>query len=52
MSENAATVVRMVEHNTDEQNRETIDRDLIGVIARHHGRFDGTENSTLKIKYR
>lgn len=41
MSENAAIIARIIEHNTGGQNLPTIDRDHIGVIAGQHGRFDG-----------
>lgn len=41
MSDNAAIVARIIEHNTGGQNQSTIDRNHIGVIAHHHSRFDG-----------
>ncbi|WP_227357334.1 hypothetical protein [Haladaptatus salinisoli] len=41
MSENAAIIARIIEHNTNGQNRATIDRPHIGVIASHYSRFDG-----------
>ncbi|WP_227380872.1 hypothetical protein [Haladaptatus halobius] len=41
MSENAAIIARIIEHNTGGQNRATIDRPHIGVIASQHSRFDG-----------
>ncbi|MFH5802107.1 hypothetical protein [Haladaptatus sp. CMAA 1911] len=47
MSENAAIVARIIEHNTGGQNRETIDRDHIDVIATQHGRFDGDIDDSI-----
>ena len=47
MSENAAIVARIIEHNTGGQNRATIDRDHIGVIATQHGRFDGDIDDSI-----
>ncbi|WP_227380024.1 hypothetical protein [Haladaptatus halobius] len=41
MSENAALIARIIEHNPGGHNRATIDRAHIGVIARQHSRFDG-----------
>ncbi|WP_435159814.1 hypothetical protein [Haladaptatus sp. DFWS20] len=47
MSENAAIVARIIEHNTGGQNRATIDRDHIGVIVSQHGRFDGDIDDSI-----
>ncbi len=47
ISENAAIVARIIEHNTGGQNRATIDRDHIGVIATQHGRFDGDIDDSI-----
>ncbi|WP_458190009.1 hypothetical protein [Haladaptatus sp. NG-WS-4] len=47
MSENAAIIARIIEHNTGGQNRATIDRDHIGVIATQHGRFDGDIDDSI-----
>jgi azurin len=47
MSENAAIVARIIEHNTGGQNRATIDRNHIGVIATQHDRFDGNIDDSI-----
>ncbi|WP_266082500.1 hypothetical protein [Haladaptatus caseinilyticus] len=47
MSENAAIIARIIEHNTGGQNRPTIDRDHIGVIATQHSRFDGDIDDSI-----
>ncbi|GAA0250018.1 hypothetical protein ACFFQF_32125 [Haladaptatus pallidirubidus] len=47
MSENAAIVARIIEHNTGGQNRATIDCDHIGVTATQHGRFDGDIDDSI-----
>ncbi|WP_227380141.1 hypothetical protein [Haladaptatus halobius] len=47
MSENAAIIARIIEHNTGGQNRATIDRAHIAVIASHHSRFDGDLDNAI-----
>lgn len=47
MSKNAATVARIVEHNTGGPNRETIAREHIGTIADSHSQFDGDLDDAL-----
>ncbi|WP_227377926.1 hypothetical protein [Haladaptatus halobius] len=47
MSENAALIARIIEHNTGGQNLETIDHDYIGVIASHHSRFVGDLDNAI-----
>lgn len=47
MSENAAIVARIIEHNTGGNNRATIDRPHIGVIASHHSCFDGDLDDSI-----
>ena len=47
MSENAAIVAWIMLDNPGGQNRMTIDRDHIGVIAHQHSRFDGNLDDAI-----